>query len=390
MKRFLVILLLISTSLMTSSPILANADDEMKPHIIGGIIETESEIEELKKKIAEAQSTEKTLSGEIKAMDNKIRLTTLEITHTEEKIVQLGQEIEDLNGKIGRLEESLSHLSELLLNRIVTSYKMNRVSPLTILFSANNFSDFLNRAKYIQMAQTHDRQVMTEVQLTKVSFTEQKELREKKKIEQESLKTQLEKQKVELDTQKKAKEVILAQTKNNEATYQKLLQQALAEQRALEAALISGVQEGPVKTGDPIALVGNTGYPYCSTGAHLHFEVRTNNQWTNPAGYLKSKSVTDDQNGGGTTNVGSGDWEWPLGDTVRITQFYGQTPYSYVYKYSGGIHTGIDMVSSGSSVIKAPKDGTLYSSSQLCGSATIKIKYIDHGDGVISFYLHVQ
>ena len=37
-----------------------------------------------------------------------------------------------------------------------------------------------------------------------------------------------------------------------------------------------------IKKGDPIALVGNSGYPGCSTGAHLHFEVLRNGQFVNP------------------------------------------------------------------------------------------------------------
>jgi len=44
-----------------------------------------------------------------------------------------------------------------------------------------------------------------------------------------------------------------------------------------------------------------------------------------------------------------------------------------------------------SEIIRAPRDGTLFSSSQSCGGGSmIKIKYIDHGDGITSFYLHVQ
>ena len=323
-------------------------------------------------------------------MDNTIKLTTLQITETEQKIVDLGEEIDKLTVKITSLEVALSRMSELLINRIVTAYKVNRVSYVTVLFQANGLTDFLNRAKYIQLAQEHDRQMMTSVQMTKVDFSEQKQLREVKKAQQEDLKFQLEVQKNKLNEQKKTKQALLTQTRNDETTYQKLLQQALAEKQALEAAIVSGVQVGPVKKGDPIALVGNTGYPACSTGAHLHFEVHKNDTWVNPSDYLKSKTVKDDQNGGSWT-VGSGDWEWPLEGDIRVTQHYGSTPYSWRYAYSGGIHTGFDMVSDSSSVIRAPKDGTLYTSSQNCGgSSIIKIKYIDHGDGVMSFYLHVQ
>lgn len=377
---------LLSICLLLSLCVLLNTPSVMADEFS----DVEKEIQELRDKIDAAQKQEKSLSAEISAMDNKIKLTELQIAETEDKIIQLSQEIEELGGKIERLEESLSHLSTLFINRISTSYKVNRVSYVTLLFQANGITDLLNRAKYIQLAQQHDREVLTQVQLAKVSFSEQKTLREAKRLEQEALQKKLVDQKASLDSQRKQKEALLTQTRNDEATYQKLLQQALAEKEAIEAALITGQQVGPVKTGDPIALVGNTGYPACSTGAHLHFEVRKNNEWVDPAGYLKSKTVKDSQNGGDWT-VGSGSWEWPLEGDIIMTQHYGHTPYSWRYAYSGGIHTGFDMYSNSTEVIRAPKDGILYSSSQNCGgSSIIKIKYIEHGDGVISFYLHVQ
>lgn len=383
-KRLTAFFLFFVTLIWIVTPITVLADD-------GEDLDNVTDhIKELQQKISEAQTKEKTLSSEIKSMDSQIELMTLQMAETTHRIAKLGREVEELGGKIETLEGSLTTLSELLLNRIVTAYKVNRISYLTLLFTSDGFADLINRTKYIQAAQAHDREVLTEVQITKVTYAEQKELREQKKAEQEALKVELEGQKKKLDEQKVAKEALLTQTKNDEATYQKLLQQALAEKQALEAALITGVAEGPVKAGDPIALVGNTGYPACSTGAHLHFEVRKNNQWVDPGGYLKSKQITDAQDGGNPT-IGSGDWEWPLDGEIILTQHYGHTPYSWRYSYSGGIHTGFDMYSPSTSVIRAPKDGTLYSASQNCGGVSIiKIKYIEHGDGVISFYLHVQ
>ncbi len=335
------------------------------------------------------KSQGQTLSGQIDYLNNKIRLIGLQIANTKAVITKLSGEIGDLNDEITRLETVLTKRSELILRRIPESYKRASVPQFGLLFFSRDFSDFVARLKYLVSVEQEDAALIFQVKATQNNYSERKQIREEKKKEQEQAKNQLEEQNNDLTQQKRTKDSLLVQTKGQEAIYQQLLVQALAEKQALEGALLSSVSVGPVKKGDPIALVGNSGYPGCSTGPHLHFEVRKNNTWTDPAGYLSSKTVIDDQEGG-TWTTGNGSWDWPLSDPIRITQRFGRTPYSWVYKYSGGIHTGYDMVSSASQVIRAPADGTLYSSSQACGTSVIKIKYIDHGGGIVSFYLHVQ
>ena len=319
----------------------------------------------------------KTLSNQIAQFDAQIRLTTLKISQTEEKIALLG-------GRIDQLEGSLDSLSTAFSSRAVETYKMARVGdPFLIVVSAPDLNEAISRFHYLQRIQEADRDLLQRLQAAQDTYKVEK-------TDQEELQAELEKQKANLDVQKKAKNALLTQTKNDEKKYQQLLSQALAEKAAIERALVSGVKVGPVKRGDPIALVGNSGYPGCSTGKHLHFEIRKNNTWTDPGSYLSGKTVVDEQNGGGNVSLGSGSWPWPIEDTVRLTQFYGHTPYSWKYTYSGGLHTGYDMVSTSSDVIRAPADGTLFKSSQLCGSSTINIVYIEHGDNVVSLYLHVQ
>lgn len=328
-------------------------------------------IKEYEEKLEDARTQSNSLSSQLEFMNTKIELAQINIVKTEEDIEVTGEEIEELSDKIGNLNTSLDHLSRVLLEKIVEGYKNREVNILEILLDPEN-ATFANKLQYIQRVQENDQKLALRTQQMKNNFSEQKTLREVKKEELEELENQLLQQKAELDSQKAQKTELLQQTKNDEKRYQQLLAQALAEFQAINQAINTGQKVGDVKQGEPIALTGNTGYPNCSTGKHLHFEVRKGSQWVDPNPYL------------------NGDWIQPLKDPIRITQHYGHTPYSWRYSYSGGIHTGIDMVSQSSDVIYAVADGTLYTSSQNCSGSIIKIKYIEHADDVSSFYLHVQ
>lgn len=326
-------------------------------------------ITDLQNKVTELQGQANTLSNQIASYDSQIELTGLKIEQTEEQINTLSQ-------KINVLERSLQARSGLLEKQIIQNYKKGPFDLLQTLFSSEGVSEAVVKFKYLQIVQANNRKFLHETQVVQTTYSQQKNL-------VEDSKKKLEEQKQALATLRTQRDNLLKQTKNNEAIYERQLEQAQLELEAIQRALISGKKEGPVKAGDPIALMGNSGYPSCSTGKHLHFEVRQNDIWVNAESYLKG--MTDKW---GLT-LGSGSWNWPVGGSIEISQRYGHTPYSYVYAYSGGIHTGIDMVSN-DEVIHAVADGDLYSSTQKCGSSNLNIKYIDHGNGLKTLYLHVQ
>jgi len=363
--------------------------------------ELSRQIKELEQKLEETKAREKTLSSQITYMNNQIKLTTLKINETQVRISQLEEEIENLSAKIDRLEGSLEHLSTVLLARIIETYKRGNTPSFYLIFSSGNFSDFLIRLKYISIVQAHDKQLMIQMQETKDNYMDQKNLREEKKKEEERLKRQLESQKATLAQQTKDKEALLEITRNDEKRYQELLAAARAEQSALESTMqqaLALLKNGsPIEEGAQIALIGNSGYPYCSTGAHLHFEIRRNGNPENPASFLKDIGIRDTCSSSQSTNcfesdvqhfTPSGSWNWPISEP-RITQEYGMSYWARLGWYNGGPHTGIDMTST-SNIIRAPKKGTLYKGTTSCRGVGMNYVAIDHGDGLISWYWHVQ
>ncbi len=182
--------------------------------------------------IGETKNREESLTNEITKINASIALTTAQIKKTQNQIAVLGQEIEALSAKIERLEQSLGDLSNVLLERIVATYKQGNIEPFHLLLSSNGFSEFLTRLKYIRVVQTHDKKLMFEMQETKDNYTDQKTLREEKKREQELLGRQLESQKAVLAQQVKEKQTFLDATNNDERRYQQLLAQARAQQAA--------------------------------------------------------------------------------------------------------------------------------------------------------------
>ncbi len=361
----------------------------------GKLNDVKNKIKELEGKLNELRSTEKTLQSQIDVIDNQIELTQLKINATESEITELTEDIDIAVDKVEHLEETIGKISEALLNRIVATYKAGSLAQSPLFVNAENFSDYFTKMSYLRIIQAQDRKILYETHQAQRDYENQKNIFEDKKEKVLGLQTQLEDYKTQIDSEKNIKEELLRITKNDEEEYQRQLSAARAERAAIEGVVASiRLENGtPVKEGQAIAAVGNSGYPVCSTGAHLHFEVRLNESIVNPSGYLKGGvSWQYNYDPGlysyyGSINPG-GDWNWPLYETIEINQAYGS--HNYASRYPGGVHTGIDMESSSSSIIKAPKDGTLYRGTTSCGSAPLNYVAVDHGSGVVSWYWHVQ
>lgn len=345
----------------------------------------------LKSKINALQGQKKTLSSQIAVMDNQIYLAELRIESTKQQISDLTLDIDTADKKIDGLESSLDNLIKVLLNRMVTTYQIGQTQPFEILLSSNNATSFFSRLNYLRIAQVHDKELIYLTQQAKNDYTNQKNILEDKKKKVVALKTQLEGYTNQLEASKKDKQSLLSVTQSDEAKYQQLLSQAQAER----AVVFGGGADSylrDVNQGDSIGFIATHSIsPGCSSGSHLHFEVQKDGSVQNPNSYLKPTNFSydygpDSYSYYGTINP-SGDLPWPLNEPVTIHQGYGSHGFAQNI-YSGGVHTGIDMDSS-SSTVKAVKAGKLYGGSYSCSNGKLYYAKVVHDGGLTTWYLHM-
>ena len=325
-------------------------------------------------------SQSKTLSNQISQFDAQIRLTTLKIAQTEEKIALL-------SGRIDQLETSLTALTAAFSSRAKETYKMARFSQgFVFLLGSADLNETFSRFHYLTKIQEADRGLLERLQVAQTGYKEEK-------LSQEDLQKQLEEQKANLDRQKKEKANLLAVTKNDERKYQQLLASAQAELAVIlgqgKESFLRNVNEGET-IGRVIPSASG-----CSSGQHLHLEIHQNNQVKDPSDFLRSISFSyaysPDQYGYyGTVNP-HGSWNWPMQEPIVINQGFGSHGFARTF-YPGGVHNGIDVDSDSSTSVKAVKPGKMYAGTYQCGGrypGTLLYAKVEQSDGIIAWYLHM-
>lgn len=192
------------------------------------------------------------LEGQTATLRNELEGINGEILSLSEEISTAEMQIEILNGEIARTSDALaeaveneSQQYENMKSRIKYMYEHGSATLLEMLFSAENMTDFLNKADFIENLSEYDRKALDDLMSVHQQIESQKETLE---IQQESLKeirSGLSTRQTELQAKAEA-------TSTNLADVQARLEQARAESAAQETISSGGGYDNSIVNGGGI------------------------------------------------------------------------------------------------------------------------------------------
>lgn len=350
-KRVVAIIFLLSfLSFFQFNFVYSATVDELKDQI-QKITETKQQLEQeiavYEKQLKDIGEQTVSLKNTIASLNATINKNSLDIKLAQNNINRTQLQIEELSVNIGKNINKINNDSKaiaLLLNQI---NKYENTSFIQDILTYKNLSEFWNEQQNAYLIQNQINEKIVETKNTKIILENNKIDAEKKKKDLQNFKASLIDKKKLLDISRQEKNKLLADTKNSEINYKKLLADKKALSEAFDRELVQFESE-------------------------LKFSIDVNSL---PA-------------------VGTGILSWPL-DIVKITQKFGMTDFARnTNAYNGKGHNGVDFAASIGTRVKASLSGIVKGTGNtdiVCPRASFgQWVLIEHNNGLSTIYAHLS
>lgn len=327
-------------ALENSKQDLQNAQDERR-----SMRGTLSDIKKQQVKLEEAKND---LSEYVVELDGQLIFIQGTLAELDIKIAEKEQEIVQIEQQLKEARENEVDQYEAMEQRIRFMYERGNSAYISLILEAENFSEMLNKAEYIEEISNYDREMLKEYQETKEAIVFLKEQLEKEEEMLQSAQEEAAKKEGEMSDliDQKEKQIENYETDiNNKEKAIKEYEAEIAAQNATIAALEAQIAQTERELAD---VSGN--------------DV------------------------GETPFYGGGTFCWPAPSYTRISDDYGNRihPTLGVQQF----HNGIDMAAPNGSPILAAESGTVVAATY--NSSMGNYIMINHGNGLYTIYMHAS
>ena len=284
--------------------------------------------DELEQQRKEAENEVQDLQAELAELLNKVAEMEEQLIATGEKITQTQQDLEEAQAKADAQYDDMKI-------RIKYMYEDGSSDMWEALLTAEDFSDFLNKAEYISTVHSYDRQKLEELQQTQQEIADLKEtlVAEQKTLEEQQADYQAEEESVNAELEAKRAEV-----EDFDVQLQAAAEAAAAEAAAREAeqaaATDSSSTAASASGGQSTSLGGSGGGSSSSSGS-------TGSGGSGSSSSSGSGSTGGASSGSGSSGTSSGDVS--VAQAI-VNAAYSQLGVPYVY---GGTTPGVGLDCSG-------------------------------------------
>jgi murein DD-endopeptidase MepM/ murein hydrolase activator NlpD len=304
-------------------------------------------INDLKKTLTAKQNEISSLKSQLDTIDSRVELIQLQIRSTQLEIEKNTAEIQKSEADIKQKEDEINTQKTTIGKVIRQLYQEKDNNILSVIIGSTSFSQLVEGTEYLAQIRSKLKDNLDKLNILKAELEKNKQGLEQKKIELEQLKKDKESEEIGLEDQKYAKIKVMEMTRGQESEYQSKLAQANAEEQAASAEITKLVQEQARRKRsegvqgrdgrDQVVNKGGFGYPLAG---------------------LNRVSIT------------GGDFMDPA---------YGM----------GFPHTGVDLQAGQGTPVMSAGTGTVVIARDSGGPGLSYIA-IDHGNGLITKYLHMS
>ncbi len=341
--KYGVLIVLITALLFPVQVIFAQVDEAALREQISlkeeEIKKLEAEEAVYKQALSQTQSQSKTLKNQISLIESQIKQLTVNLKIIKAKISKTESDIKLHSQEIKEKEKGIQNRKLAMGESMKSLARLENQGLVAMILKSDKFSDVLNSNQYLVNLENGLYDNFT-------ILTQDKAELEGLVSEEKDLKKDLNDSKSELivknnlvQKQKGEKDKLLAETKNKETEYQKMISQAQIKQAEIQSEI---------------------------------FELEDK---------LRGQV-------GGVPPPRPGALAWPL--LGRITQGYGSTSITGFYNDAYKFHNGIDLAASYGAPIRAALDGVVTASGDNGKYAYGEWLAVRHNNGLTTLYTHLS